>query len=174
MSGKSRQQVAREMFLMVEDLNAAIAGATGKPPADTARVTCVTCHRGVAIPRQLSEILIQTSLQQGADAAAAQYRDLRTQYYGRQAYDFSEESVIAVADRLANARPEASIALMRTNLEFYPQSSRSYASIAFALTRMADFQGAIVNLRKAVELDPNNATAKGRLVQLERQYDRQQ
>ena len=43
---------------------------------------CVTCHRGVAIPRQLVDILTQTAAAKGTPAAITQYRDLRKQYLG--------------------------------------------------------------------------------------------
>lgn len=171
-AGRPRMDVARQMFVMTSGLNMTVQDATGKAAADVARVNCVTCHRGVAIPRQLGEIMLQTSLQQGPDAAVAQYRELRKEYYGRQAYDFSEESLIVVADRLANARPAVAVALMKVNIEFYPQSSRSYASMAFAQTRLSDNEGAIASLRKALEIDPNNGPARGRLAQLEEQYNR--
>ena len=64
----------------------------------------------MAIPRPLTEILLVTGVREGADAAVKQYRDLRSQYYGRGAYDFGEETLLTVARRLANARPEVKAA----------------------------------------------------------------
>ena len=58
-------------------------------------------------------------MREGADAAVTQYRDLRARH-GRGTYDFGEETLLAVARRLANARPEVAIPLAELNLEFFP------------------------------------------------------
>src|SRR5207248_2507668 len=98
---KPQKKVARDMMLMVRDVNPKVAAATGKGDK-AARVGCVTCHRGVAIPRQLAEILDQTSAEKGTPAALAQYKELRKQYFGAQAYDFSEASLVTYAQRATN------------------------------------------------------------------------
>jgi Tfp pilus assembly protein PilF len=136
-------------------------------------VQCVTCHRGVPIPRQLPDIIWQTALEHGGEAAVKQYRDLRAQFYGRSSYDFGEDSIVLVAERLANARPAVAIALMAMNLEFHPKSAPSYVVLAQAQARQQDGAAAIASLRKALEIEPENGTVKGRLLQLERQYQRQ-
>jgi hypothetical protein len=171
-SGKPRMEVAREMFLMVDEVNRSVQTATNKSATDATRVQCVTCHRGVAIPKQLSEILTTTAVQQGPAAATAQYRELRTRYYGRQAYDFSDQSVATFVERLARIKPEAAVALMQVNLEFYPKSSLSYMVLGFAQTQTFEYFGAMESFRKALELDPMNNNARGRLAQLESQYGR--
>jgi tetratricopeptide (TPR) repeat protein len=129
-------------------------------------VNCITCHRGVAIPGQLSDILTKTALEKGPDAAVAQYRDLRTEYYGHQSYDFSEETLLTAAQQVVRAKPAASIPLLRLNLEFYPKSVRSYTQIAFAYTRTLDDEAAIATLEKALKLEPENGMVKGQLEQL--------
>ena len=169
--GKPRLEVAREMIAMTADLNARLQAVTGKPPAQTVRVRCVTCHRGVAIPRQLQDIVWQTTIEQGPEAAATQYRELRTAYHGRQSYDFGEEVLLAVADRLAQARPPAAIALAQLNLEFHPRSARSYITLAIAQSR-SDLPAAIDSLRKALEIEPDNGMARGRLYQMEEDLKR--
>lgn len=171
-SGRSRLDVAREMIAMTRALSVTVAAAAGKDATQAVRVQCVTCHRGVPIPRQLADIVWQTAVQQGADAAVAQYRELRAQFYGRQAYDFGEESLFAVGERLAQARPPAAVALMQMNLEFYPRSARSYAILARAQARQQDGAAAIASLRKALEIEPENGTIRGQLLQLERQFER--
>lgn len=161
-----RKDIARAMLAMTRDLNAKIQEATGKSATDVTEVKCITCHRGVAIPKQLSEIITRTLAKDGAVAAAAQYRDLRTRYYGRQAYDFSEGTLIAIAERFANGRPDDAIELMKLNLEFYPMSARSLQTMAFAYTRKFDDRTAITYLEEALKLDPNNGTIQGQLEQL--------
>src|SRR5688500_16373182 len=53
-TGKPRLEVGREMIAMTASLNATVQSATGKTAREAAAVTCATCHRGLAIPRQLA------------------------------------------------------------------------------------------------------------------------
>ena len=162
----TRVEIGRAMIAMTREINEKILLATGKPPTEATRVTCITCHRGVAIPGQLSDIVAKTALEKGPDAAVAQYRDLRTQYYGRQSYDFGEDSLLTAAQLVARVKPPSSIPLLRLNLEFYPKSVRSYAQIAFAYTRSLDDESAITTLEQALEIEPDNGTLRGQLEQL--------
>jgi len=73
---------------------------------------------------------------------------------------------VAVAQPLASGKADDAIALLKLNLEFYPQSSKTYAAIAFAYTRKYDDPTAITYYEKAVELDPNNGVIRGQLEQL--------
>jgi tetratricopeptide (TPR) repeat protein len=159
-------EIAAAMITMTRDLNAQVIAATGKPANETTRVTCITCHRGVAIPGQLSDILARTALEKGPDAAVARYRDLRAQYYGRQSYDFSEDTLFAAAEKVVRVKPAASIPLLRLNIEFYPKAVRNYAQIAFAYTRDLDDESAIATLEKALEIEPENGAIRGQLEQL--------
>jgi hypothetical protein len=165
-NGRPRLDVGREMIAMTHALNASVQSATGKTAREAAAVTCATCHRGVAIPRPLGDILIVTGVREGADAAVKQYRELRAQYYGRGSYDFGEETLLGVARRLANARPEVAIPLAELNLEFFPKSVNSLVQKAIAQGGRDD-EGAVVTLKKALEIDPENGEIKGRLYQIE-------
>ena len=109
---------------------------------------------------------MQTLREKGVAAAADQYRDLHEHFYGRAAYDFGEDTLIGVAQPLAAGKPDDAIALLKLNLEFYPQSAKTYAAIAFAYTRKYDDPTAITYYEKAVELDPNNGVIRGQLEQL--------
>jgi hypothetical protein len=162
----SRVEIGRGMIAMTRDINEKIAAATGKPPNEVTRVTCITCHRGVAIPGQLSDIIAKIAIEKGPEEAVAQYRDLRAQYYGRQSYDFGEETLLTSAQQVVRIKPASSIPLLRVNLEFYPKSVRSYAQIAFAYTRSLDDESAIATLEKALEIEPDNGTIRGQLEQL--------
>jgi tetratricopeptide (TPR) repeat protein len=166
-SGKPepKKDIARAMMAMTREINTKIQAATGAGAAVT-EVQCVTCHRGVPVPRQLSEILSQTLKTQGAPAAIEQYRELRKQFYGRQAYDFGENTLIGIAQQITSSRPSDSIALLQLNLEFYPRSAASYAEIGFAYTRKLDDDSAIANLEKALDIEPNNGVIRGQLEQL--------
>jgi tetratricopeptide (TPR) repeat protein len=162
-----KKDIALAMMAMTRDLNAKVQEATGKPANETARVECVTCHRGVAIPQPLSAIILRTVTEKGGAAAVEQYRDLRKQFYSRATYDFSEEALLAMVQRVVQGRPDDAIALLRMNLEFNPQSAKTYALIGFAYTRKVDDASAITNLQKSLELDPTNAMVRGQLEQLQ-------
>jgi len=171
-SGKPRQDVAREMIAMTRALNATVQAAAGKPANETVPVGCVTCHRGVPIPRQLIDVLWTTTLRDGGAAAVAQYRELRAQFYGKQAYDFSEDTLVTIGLRIGQARPDDAIALMNLNLEFFPRSVRSYVALAIAQSRR-DAPAAVATLKKVLEIEPDNGEVKGRLYQLEQIVERQ-
>ena len=51
---KPVKRTARQMILMTRDINAKVASAVNKQASDATRVQCVTCHRGVTIPKQLA------------------------------------------------------------------------------------------------------------------------
>jgi tetratricopeptide (TPR) repeat protein len=161
---KPQKKAAREMMAMVRDINPKVAAAVGKSADAATRVGCVTCHRGVAIPKQLAEILDQTAMEKGMPAAVSQYKDLRKQYFGGQAYDFSEGSLVTYAQRatLAN-KPDDAIAWLQLNLEYFPMSARTYAGLSQAQQRKNDKDAAVKSLEKAVELDPQNAQLKRQL-----------
>ncbi|MBZ5673878.1 MAG: photosynthetic reaction center cytochrome c subunit [Acidobacteriia bacterium] len=161
-----KKDIARQMIAMTRDLNARVQTATGKSAAEATQVSCITCHHGVPIPKQLSEVVTQTLREKGVAAAAAQYRDLHEHFYGRAAYDFGEDTLIGVAQPLAAGRPDDAIALLKLNLEFFPQSAKTYAAIGFAYTRKYDDPTAITYYEKSVELDPNNGVTRGQLEQL--------
>jgi tetratricopeptide (TPR) repeat protein len=161
-----KKEIARAMMAMTADINTKIAAATGQTAPGVTRVECVTCHRGVAIPQQLSEMITRTLNEKGVGAAAAQYRDLHKQYFGRATYDFSEDTLLTIAQRITTGRPDDAIALLQVNLEFNPQSARTYAAIVYAYTRKLDDAAAMTNLEKAIEIDPENGVVRGQLEQL--------
>src|SRR5262245_46415269 len=94
---KQPKKTARQMLVFARELNDKLPGVVGKAANDTTRVGCMTCHRGVAIPKQLTQLLNETVNAKGLDAAVAQYRELRAKYAGTMAYDLSEGGLIALA-----------------------------------------------------------------------------
>lgn len=161
---KPTKNTARVMMRLTEDINTKLASGLGK--ANPVSVGCVTCHRGVPVPKQLAAILTDVAADKGMPAAITQYRDLRKQYYGGMAYDFSETGLIAFANRIAAAKPDDAIGWLQLNLEFYPKSARSYLALAPIYSRKQDKENAIKSLEKALEIDPDNAQAKRMLDQL--------
>jgi hypothetical protein len=166
---KPAKTVARKMILMSREITAKLPEITGKPAADVTRVRCATCHRGVAVPKLLPDVLTETSTKSGTSAAVQQYRELRTKYYGGQSYDFSENALVATATPLINAnKPDDAIVWLQANAEVYPKSSATYAALGQAYVKKSDTANAIKSLEKAVELDPDNQNAKRQLDQLKK------
>jgi tetratricopeptide (TPR) repeat protein len=129
-------------------------------------VECITCHRGIPIPEQLSDILTQTLKNQGVEAAIAQYKDLRNRYYGSAAYDFSDATMVNIAQPIATRRPDDALALLTAQLEFNPKSAKTLTAIAYVYTRKFDDATAITYLERALEIEPENGAVQGQLEQL--------
>jgi hypothetical protein len=161
-----RKQFARDMIAMTNDVNGMIG--LSRPSAATTKVDCMTCHHGVANPRQLNDVIRDTLEQHGGVAAADQYRALHKQYYGGQSYDFSEAPLLSLIQSIVDGRPDDAIALLEMNIEFHPKSSVSYSAMAYAYTRKLDDAAAMAALDKALEIDPDNSIARGQLEQLKK------
>jgi hypothetical protein len=162
-----KKKIAREMIAMTRELNARIQAATGRPAAQGKPIHCVNCHRGLPVPRTLIETLTATMIEKGDQAAVEQYRELRTRFYARDTYDFSEQTLLGFLERLAGARPDSALALARMNLEFNPKSANTYLVMSRAYTRKRDRAMAIEMVRTALEIEPDNGVAKGMLYQLD-------
>jgi hypothetical protein len=166
---KPQKTVARKMILMSREITAKLPEITGKPASDVTRLRCATCHRGVAIPKLLPDILTESMNKSGAAAAVQQYRDLRKQYYGGQSYDFSENALVPVALQLTNAnKPDDALALLQLNAEYYPNHAPTYGGMGQAYLKKNDTEAAIKNFEKVLQLDPNNQQAKRQLEQLKK------
>lgn len=162
--------VAREMMRMVETINTqTIAAIPGR--ADTGlRVTCTTCHRGVARPVPLERLVTLTVAGAGTDSAIRLYRGLRDRYYGQDAYDFGEQTLIDAALTLSQARNhEAALALLALDNEYYPQGSDLMVATGEVERARGDTAAAIRAYREALARNPRNPSARQRLTQLGQQ-----
>jgi len=156
---KKEKDMARAMMKVATDLNANLPKALGMEPKDTTRIGCITCHRGVPEPKQIGEILAKTSAEKGFPAAAAQYDELKAKYYGAQAYDFTDQGLIATATPLRMTRTDEAIQFLNLGLQKFPQSAATYVALAQAQEVKKDTKGAIASLEKALAIDPKNAAA---------------
>jgi tetratricopeptide (TPR) repeat protein len=175
---KREKRVARQMILLRDSINVMMPAVVGKPagagptagagaPGAPVRVLCRSCHRGLPIPRAITDVVAEAGDSGGAAAGLAKYRELRTRYYGGQEYDFGENSLLTVAQRALTANhPDDALAYLQVNLEYFPKSARTYQGMAQARNAKGDKPGAIQNLEKALELDPKSAPARNQLQQL--------
>ena len=162
-----KKVIARQMIAMTRELNASIQTATGKTAAQASKIHCSNCHRGMTIPRTLNDTLAATIVQKGPEAAVEEYRELRSKFYAKDTYDFSENEFLGFLGRVAEARPDAAIPLLQMNLEFNPKSANTYVILSRAYKNKRDNATAIEMLKKALEIEPENGLAQGYLYQLE-------
>jgi tetratricopeptide (TPR) repeat protein len=163
---KVAKQKARFMLKMVDELNGrTLAGVPSRrtPPV---KMTCVTCHRGSAVPRTLGDVLAQTIADEGPDAAVKQYRQLRENMHNGR-FDFGEWSMNELAVRLGHeGNRAAAIAMLKLNGEFYPKSADIDIRLGDQYAASGQRDLAIASFKSALEKQPDNPRAKQRLAEL--------
>ena len=162
------KRVAREMLKMVMDINQKYLPATGRTIPARHQVSCETCHHGLARPRTLRAALADAVDASGPDSAIALYRALREAYYGSASYDFSESALNEAAGEVARtpAQRPAALALLRLNLEFYPQSVPTLFTLANISALTGDTAAAVDAVQKALAIQPDNPQLRGMLSRL--------
>ena len=160
---KRNKVVARQMMRMLAEINQRLdtIPEKGHPPVTA---TCATCHRGVSRPVPLSSLVQDYTVSVSADSAISAYKILRARYYGRDAYDFSEQSLNTAAFRTARAgKPDEALKLLQYNEGLYPNSSGMSVFKGNILLMKADTAGAEAAFREAIRRDSTNMEARGRL-----------
>ena len=160
---KRTKQTARIMMRMVQEVNRRLDSIPGRPVPNVT-VTCMTCHRGVARPQPLGEV-IEAALQAGGmDSARNAYRALHDRYYGRASYDFGEQSLIATAgDQVRQERADDALALLRLNAELFPQSATTHDTMGDVMLAKGDTAAAVSHYREALQRDSTDGVARFRL-----------
>lgn len=108
--------------------------------------------------RSIAETLNRTLKEKGAAAAVAEYRILKAA--NSTTYDFSEGELNMLGYHLLKKnKPKDAIEIFKLNVDAFPKSSNTYDSLGEAYLNDGNREMALVNYKKAVELDPNNAPA---------------
>jgi hypothetical protein len=154
---RETKRVARAMMRMVDRINGKLLPAAGRD--EPLEVGCRTCHHGLTRPQSLRDLLAAEIEEHGIDAAIVRYRELREEYYGRDAYDFGPPTLNGLAERIVRAGEDAEvgIALVRLNLEFHPDSHYTHYMLGTLLAQGGHGEEAAASVRRALELDPGNA-----------------
>ncbi len=151
---KMAKWTARDMLKLVRSSNEAITSLstiTHQP----ARVTCMTCHRGVARPIPLEELLHEVYTEQGTEAAVTRYEQLREDYRDGFAYDFREGTLTKLGERLTReGKPGDALVFLRLNAERFPASEWVQMALSDAHLANGDVPSAIAAMEKALELNP--------------------
>ena len=152
---KETKDVARIMMEMVQAINgeALMQVEHGENEARVS-VTCMTCHRGVSIPRMLEDILAEEHAEAGVEAAIARYRELREQYYGGFSYNFGERTLLRLAEMLMADAADDVPAILALNLEMFPESWQTHLYAGRVHMRGGDKEAALESFEKAYKLNP--------------------
>ena len=133
------------------------AGSTIPP---TATLIFDTQLMSVSTPKpSIADTLLLTIFEKGIDSAVAQYHMLyKTQ---RNVYDFDEDQLNFLAYRfMRNKMFKQAIAVLKLNIETYPDSYNVYDSLGEAYLMNGEKDLAIHNFEKSLKLNPNNVNAE--------------
>jgi tetratricopeptide (TPR) repeat protein len=154
---KEKKDKARKMIQLVQDINASIAGAFPDSAEPLVTVTCATCHRGQSKPAMIEDVLLRTLHDDGIEQAIAEYRELRGRYYGGYTFDFSERMLMRIAEDLgAQSELDKALSFVNLNLEFFPDSSRSFVLRAQIFAELGDIESARHDYGTALEMEPES------------------
>ncbi len=160
---KRTKLIAREMMRLTAEVNRRLDSLPQRA-TPALSVNCATCHRGISRPVPLSTVVADAAIAVNADSAMRAYRALRERYFGGDAYNFAEGSLNIAAFRTGQARkPDDALALLDLNETMFPNSSGMYVFRGNIHLMQGDTNAAVTAFRKAVQLDSNNAEARGRL-----------
>lgn len=164
---KETKEIARTMMKMVRRINSEDLAEIDRPTESRIGVTCITCHRGNALPIPLEEDLHRMIVAENVDAAIERYHTLRERYGDGFAYDFRVNSLNNLGYQLLNdSKIDEAIAIFRLNTEMYPQSSNAFDSLAEAYMKKGETERAIALYQQSLVLNPNNDNAVEMLKQL--------
>lgn len=163
------KQQARAMLRMVDTINATLLPALPSHAAPRVTVDCVTCHRGVALPKSLQTTLFEITEAEGAAAAVARYRDLRNTALASGRYNFGEWEINELARRLTEAgRTAEAITILEMNLEFHSGSADIEMMLGNIHRGRGERDAAIARYRAALAKVPEHEGAKLRLAEMEK------
>lgn len=164
---KRTKRVARVMIDMLNHINEEHLADVPERPEPHVVVRCETCHRGVTRPRLLDDEMQVYLADSGLAAAVRHYRELRTKYYGGEAYDFREPPLIGVAVNEARAnRFDNAIGLLQLSAEFYPTSGQTPMTLGNVLLFKGDTAKAIAAFKDALAKDSTLGQARMQLQRL--------
>ena len=164
---KVQKKKAREMMNIAKRINTELLTNLPDRESPAVNVECVTCHRGLPVPRTLARALVDVAMTKGADSAVAFYRKARTDHPDDGVYDLTERSVSQAATTLVESTKVAeAIALLDVNAELFPKSARTLNQLAGAHEAAGHKDAAIEAYKKVLAVAPNDRQARQRLTAL--------
>ncbi|HYJ32246.1 MAG TPA: c-type cytochrome [Candidatus Binatia bacterium] len=165
---KPTKQIARDMVRMMGDIHKDLGRMRLSSGVPRVNVRCITCHHGHARPTTLTEELMVTYDRAGIDSTLDAYQKLKGRYFGRDAYDFSENGLADFGAELQKkGRADDAIRVHQLNVQQYPTSMRAYGALEQAYETAGRKQEAIDTYHKMLDMDPSNSNIQRRLHELE-------
>ena len=154
---KPEKEKARVMLRMVAAINGDYLTKLPSRRQPPVVVSCVTCHRGIAVPRPLQQVVLMAYDSLGPDSAIAAYRALRQKYYGRASYDFGEGPLAEVGSALRARQTVAdAVRFYLLNTEFAPSSPFAFRQAGEGQLAAGDTAAAIASFEHALMLNPKD------------------
>ncbi|MGB3728230.1 MAG: c-type cytochrome [Thermodesulfobacteriota bacterium] len=164
---KEKKLKARKMIELTRDINASLGKVFPDAGSNLVTVTCATCHRGQTMPIMIEDVLQEVISSDGIEKSVEKYRELRDRYYGGYTYDFSERMLMRMVETFgASDQIDAALAYAALNLEFYPQSSRTYVLRGQIHVATGDIDAARSDMEKALEIEPQSQWIRRQLDKL--------
>lgn len=164
---KPTKNKAREMLRMVGAINGDYLTKLVSRRTPPVNVACMTCHRGVSVPRPIQQVVLMAYDSVGADSAIAAYRALRERYYGRASYDFGEVPLADVAGALrARGKTADALRFYALDTELNPTSAFAFREMGQTQLASGDTASAIRSFQKALSINPNDRQARGMIDRL--------
>lgn len=124
----------------------------------------MTCHRRNSDPRTMDVVLTESIKKDGAEAAVALYRKLKTDNYGNGKYDFSDIPLNTVGEALINSdKIKEATVVLELDAELNPQSEWGRYLLGIAHATGNEKEKARADFQKVLEMNPKNAMARKRL-----------
>jgi len=153
---KTEKQEARIMMNMTHDINTKYLSELSKFGNDIIKVKCITCHRGAEQPELLEDLLFDKVKKDGIEEAVKTYNNLYEEYYGAFAYDFTDNSLQELVEKLIDENMyDEALTFALINVNKYPDSGTANIGLAEAYESKSDKENAIKFYNKALELMPN-------------------
>lgn len=158
---KATKEKARLMLRMVASINGDHLAKLALRRTPAIAVTCTTCHRGIAQPRPLQQVLLTAYDAGGFDSLSSAYGTLRARYYGGAAYDFGEVPLADVGTAIGRKGnlPDA-LKIHLLNAEAWPMSTFALRQAAGTQAALGDTAAAISSYERALAINPNDAQSK--------------
>jgi len=165
---KPTKAKARDMLRMTDEINTKLLAPIPHSELNL-KVTCFTCHSGLALPESIEARVLRIVKTGGVNAAIADYRKVREQYYGSAAYNFKEQPLVEVASSLCDGGQfDAAIAISKLNLELYPQSGQAKLGLADSYFALGDTKNARLLYEEMLKAQPGAKYIQARLDEVEK------
>lgn len=116
----------------------------------------------LSVKDEIGEVLLNTDL----DAAVARYQKIKAEKPDD--YIINDQELNQLGYQLLwDAKIQEAKGIFELNIEEYPDSANGYDSLGDALIALGDTVNALINFRKAYELDPNFNIPKRKIDQIE-------